>query len=105
MARTKYETAEERVLAGDLPGVKPADVDLRFENGELSLHGKAYSRPRPAGYLREEYGVGDFYRSFTVNTKINAEKIATDYKHGVLTIHLPKAEKAKPKRITVKAGS
>jgi HSP20 family protein len=99
-----YETVEELLFCCDLPGVKPADVELRFENGELSLYGKVYPRPQPAAYLLEEYGIGDFYRSFSVNTEVNADKIAADYKHGVLTIHLPKAEKVKPKRITVKAG-
>ncbi len=99
-----YETVDELLFCCDLPGVKPADVELRFENGELSLHGKVYSRPQPAGYLMEEYGIGDFYRSFSINTEVNADKITAEYKYGVLTIHLPKAEKVKPKRIAVKAG-
>jgi HSP20 family protein len=99
-----YETTEELLFCCDLPGVKPQDVELRFENGELSLYGKVYPRPQPAGYLLEEYGVGNFYRSFTVSTEVNPDKIAAEYKYGVLTIHLPKAEKVKPKRITVKAG-
>lgn len=99
-----YETADELLVCCDLPGVKPADVELRFENGELSLYGKVFPRPRPGTYLLEEYGIGDFYRSFSINTEVNADKIGAEYKHGVLTIHLPKAEKIKPKRITVKAG-
>jgi HSP20 family protein len=99
-----YESADEVVLQCDMPGVKPQDVDVRFEKGELSLHGKVQPRQAPAEYLEEEYGVGDFYRSFAVAAEIDADKIAAEYHDGVLTIHLPKQERVKPKRIAVQAG-
>ena len=99
-----YESADEVVLQCDMPGVKPQDVDVRFENGELSLHGKVQPRQAPAEYLEEEYGVGDFYRSFTIGEEVDAAKISAECRDGVLTIHLPKQEKVKPKRISVKAG-
>jgi len=99
-----YESADEVVLQCDLPGVKPQDVDVRFEKGELSLYGKVQPRQAPAEYLDEEYGVGDFYRSFTIGEEVDAAKISAECRDGVLTIHLPKQEKVKPKRISVKAG-
>jgi len=99
-----YESADEVVLQCDLPGVKPQDVDVRFEKGELSLYGKVQTRQAPAEYLDEEYGVGDFYRSFTIGEEVDAAKISAECRDGVLTIHLPKQEKVKPKRISVKAG-
>lgn len=99
-----YESAEEVVLQCDMPGVKPQDVDVRFEKGELSLHGKVQPRQAPAQYLEQEYGVGDFYRSFAIAPEIDAAKIAAEYQGGVLTVHLPKQERIKPKRIAVKAG-
>lgn len=99
-----YESAEEVVLLCDMPGVKPQDVDVRFEKGELSLHGKVQARQAPAEYLEEEYGIGDFYRSFAIAAEIDADKIAADCRDGVLTVHLPKQERVKPKRIAVKAG-
>jgi HSP20 family protein len=99
-----YESADEVVLQCDLPGVQPQDVDVRFEKGELSLYGKVPPRPAPAEYLDEEYGVGDFYRSFAIAPEIDAGKIAAEYRDGVLTIHLPKQERLKPKRIAVQAG-
>jgi HSP20 family protein len=99
-----YDTPDEVVLQCDLPGVKPQDVDVRFEKGELSLYGKVQPRQTPAEYLDQEYGVGDFYRSFTIASEINAEKISADYRDGVLTIHLPKQERVKPKRIAVQAN-
>jgi len=99
-----YETADEVVLMCDLPGVKPQDLDVQFVKGELSLSGKAQPRQAPAEYAQQEYGVGDFYRSFTIATEIDAGKISAESRDGVLTVHLPKLEKAKPKRIAVKAG-
>ena len=87
-----------------MPGVQPPDVDVRFEKGELSLYGKVQPRPAPTEYLDEEYGVGDFYRSFTIGEEVDAAKISAECRDGILTIHLPKQEKVKPKWISVKAG-
>jgi HSP20 family protein len=95
------ESDDELVLACDMPGVQPADIDLRFENGELILIGKVASRQPKEQLLLNEYGVGDYYRSFSINEVIDASKISADYKHGVLTMHLPKKEAARPRRITV----
>ena len=100
-----YESADEVVLQCDMPGVKPQDVDVRFERGELSLHGKVESRQTPAEYLTEEYGVGDFYRSFAIAPDIDADKISAHCRDGVLIVRLPKQERVKPKRIAVKTGS
>jgi HSP20 family protein len=97
------ETDEELVLACDMPGVKPDDLDLRFDKGELLLHGKVRPRPPAAELVRHEYGVGDFYRSFAISEAVDAGKITAEYKHGVLTVHLPKKEEVKPKRIAIKA--
>jgi HSP20 family protein len=99
-----YESADEVVLQCDMPGVKSQDVDVRFEKGELSLCGKVQPRPVPAAYLDEEYGIGDFYRSFAIAPEINAGKISAEYGDGVLTVHLPKQERIKPKRIAVRTG-
>ena len=99
-----YESADEVVLQCDMPGVKPQDVDVRFEKGELSLYGNVQPRQAPADYLDAEYGVGDFYRSFAIAPEIDADKISAEYRDGVLTVHLPKQERVKPKQIAVQAG-
>jgi HSP20 family protein len=98
-----FETEDELLLYADLPGVRPEDVDMRFENGELTLHGRCGPRQADVEYLAAEYGVGDFYRVFTIAETIDSEKISAEMKDGVLTVHLPKAEAVKPRRITVKA--
>ena len=89
-------------LFADLPGVKPADVEMRFENGELILHGRCKPRQTGTDYLLQEYGVGDFYRAFAIAETIDSDKISAELKDGVLTVHLPKAEAVRPRRITVK---
>jgi HSP20 family molecular chaperone IbpA len=97
------ENQDEMILYADLPGVEPGDVDVRFENGELVIHGKCAPRQEGADYLLSEYGIGDFYRAFTIGEAIDNNKISAELKQGVLTVHLPKSEKVKPKRIAVKS--
>jgi HSP20 family molecular chaperone IbpA len=98
------ETDNELTLFADLPGVKPGDVDLRYEQGELALHGRCQPRHPERGALLNEYEVGDFYRAFQIHESIDASKIGAEFKNGVLTIHLPKMEKAKPRQITVRGA-
>lgn len=99
-----YETPDELTLLADLPGVRCEDLDLRYENGELLLHGRV--QPRQAGQQPwlNEYEVGDFYRAFTIHESIDTGRISAECKHGVLTVHLPKVEQAKPKQISVRGG-
>jgi HSP20 family protein len=96
------ESPDELLLFCDMPGVRAEDLDVHFEKNELTLHGKVRRRQSAGVCLREEYGVGDFYRSFRIAPEIDATKIAAEYRDGVLTVHLPKPEKAKPKRVAVK---
>lgn len=98
-----WEGQDELLLYGDMPGVSVEDLDIRFENRELSIHGKVHARHH-GDYVLGEYGIGDFYRTFTVGEAIDAEKISAEMKHGVLTLHLPKSEKVKPRRIAVKVS-
>jgi HSP20 family protein len=99
-----WEGDDELVLYGDLPGVEPGDLEIQFENRQLTIHGKASRRGDEVNYLYSEYGVGDFHRSFTIGESINGEAISAELRHGVLTLHLPKSEAAKPRRIEVKAS-
>ena len=54
-------------------------------------------------FLAAEYGVGDFYRVFQIHESIDSSRIEAECKNGVLTVHLPKAETAKPKQVKIKA--
>ncbi len=95
------ETDDELVLYGDLPGVRPDDLEVRFEKGELTVHGKVSGRRENSEALYREYGVGDFYRTFTVTESVDAAAISAELKNGVLTLHLPKSEAAKPRRVPI----
>ena len=98
-----WESDDELLLYGDMPGVAPENLDIQFENRELTIHGKVCPRHEGVEFLYGEYGVGDYHRTFTVGEAIDAEKISAEMHNGVLTVHLPKSEKVKPRRIEVKA--
>ena len=95
------ETDKELILYADLPGVRPEEVDLRYERGELMLHGRVTPRERQGNVLLVEYEEGDFYRVFQIHESIDASRIAAECKNGVLTVHLPKAEEARPRQIKI----
>ena len=97
------EVDDDMLLYVDLPGVKAEDVDVRFENRELQIRGKVMPSATQPHFLLKEYGVGDYYRAFSVTDDVDAEKIRADLNDGVLTMHLPKAEALKQRRITVNA--
>jgi HSP20 family protein len=97
-----YETDNELTLYADVPGVSPGDVDLRYEGGELILHGRVKPRHPEADFVLQEYEEGDFYRAFSIHESIDAGKIEAECKNGVLTVHLPKVERARPKQISVR---
>jgi HSP20 family molecular chaperone IbpA len=97
------ETAEELLLLADLPGVRTEDLELHFEKGELLLHGKCPQRQPGAQFLLNEYGIGDFYRAFAISEEIDASRISAELKQGVLTVHLPKSDAVKPRKIQVKS--
>lgn len=99
-----FETSEELQVVMDLPGASPEGVDITFEKGTLAIHAKVEERrAEGAAYLLREYGVGDFTRSFQVGEKIDSAKITAEFDAGVLTLHLPKAQAAKTRKIEVVA--
>ena len=97
-----WENDDETILYGDLPGVMPEDLEVRFENPVLTIHGKVSPRHNDIKFLHGEYGIGDFHRTFTVGEAIDTERISAELKNGVVTVHLPKSEKVKPRQIEVK---
>ncbi len=97
------ETDDELTLYGDLPGAGPEDLDIRFENDHLLVHAKVPPRHDGREPIYCEYGVGDYYREFRISEAVDAAKISAEMKNGVLTLHLPKSESVKPRRIEVTA--
>ena len=101
-----FEDEEGVALRFELAGVEPKDVDIRFENGVLTLRGdrKMEKEDKRDNYHRVELAYGTFTRSFSLPATIDAEKIRAESKNGVLTVHLPKKAEAKPKSIQVKVS-
>lgn len=99
-----WEADDELMLYADMPGVSAENLDIQFENRELRIHGKVCPRHEGINFLYGEYGIGDFHRTFAIGESIDSEKISAELKDGVLTLHLPKTEAVKPRRIEVKTG-
>lgn len=101
-----YEDEEGVTLRFDVPGVEVKDVDVRFENGILTLRGerKLEREDKKENYHRIERSYGTFTRSFTLPGTLDTEKIRAEAKNGVLSVHLPKRAEAKPRSIQVKVN-
>ncbi len=101
-----YEDEDGVTLRFELAGVEPKDVDVRFENGVLTLKGerKLEREDRRENYHRVERSYGTFTRSFSLPGTVDAEKIRAESKNGVLSIYLPKRDEAKPRAIQVKVS-
>ncbi len=96
---------EVRVLA-DLPGIRKDDVSITLENGVLTINGerKVEEEKKDTNVHFSERYYGRFSRSFTIGETIQQDKIEASFKDGVLTVVLPKAEQAKPKKIEIEAA-
>jgi HSP20 family protein len=99
-----FDKGGEVVIYAELPGIKKEDIDVRVENNVLTIRGKKERKEevKEEGYFRAERTYGSFSRSFSLPTTVEVGKIAADYKDGILTLRLPKAEEAKPRQIEVK---
>jgi HSP20 family protein len=97
------ETENEIVLHADVPGVDEKDIDIKLEDGTLTLKGdrKFEQEKKGEGYHRIERGYGSFVRCFSVPDSVDPEHVKAAYKNGVLTVTLPKKEVAKPRSIKV----
>lgn len=98
-----YENKTEVLLVADMPGVRPDDIAIQFERGELTLSGRRAKTPA-GNVLAAEQRFVDFLRTFTLPQSIQADAIHADVAHGVLKIHLPKVSAQKPRQIAVKAS-
>ena len=99
-----YESDNELTVNLDLPGVDPNMVDIRVENNILTIRGERhFEEKQKENFHRVERSYGPFARAFTLSTSVDPDKIRANYKAGVLSITLPKAEAAKPKRIQIAA--
>ncbi|KJR99807.1 MAG: heat-shock protein [Desulfobulbaceae bacterium BRH_c16a] len=98
-----YENESEILLHADMPGVDKNDITINVDNGKLSLGG--VRKIETAGAVQwEEFESVEYQRTFSVPQSIDIGKINAELKNGVLCLHLPKSEAAKPRRIEIKTS-
>ena len=92
-------------ILADMPGVAESDIDITLDKNVLTIRGFISDMDAPDGYesMVQEYGVGDFERSFTLSDEVDRNAIEASLTDGVLRVTLPKAPEAQTKRISVKA--
>jgi HSP20 family protein len=103
------EKEDEFVVKASIPGVKPDDLEITYNNGALSIRGEVNKEEeheeKSNRYLMRERYHGTFMRSISLPSTVNSGSIEADYKDGILTLHLPKAEEVKPKRIPINSSN
>ncbi len=98
-----YENDDEILLHADMPGVEKDDIKVNIDNGKLELSG--VRRLATNGAVNwEEFGDVEFSRSFSVPQAIDVNKVNAQLRDGVLYLHLPKSDNAKPRQIAIQAA-
>lgn len=100
------ETDDQYILEASLPGVRPEDINITVQGSQLTLQAEQKQEEEKKGehYLYRERRHGQFRRTLTLPTNIQADQVICELKNGQLTVTLPKAEEAKPRRIQITSG-
>jgi HSP20 family molecular chaperone IbpA len=100
-----YELEDEVVLLADVPGVDENGLDITLEKNTLTINGYVHFEP-PQGYdlAYAEYGIGNYYRTFSLSDEVDKNDIEATIKNGVLRLIMPKAKEAKTRKVSVRAG-
>lgn len=106
MAMDLFRTGDHYILNADLPGVDPGSIDMSVENGVLTLTAERSARTEEdVSWVVGERFTGVCQRQFTLGESIDPERISAFYDNGVLSLTIPVAERAKPRRIRVDTGA
>ncbi|MBU0960001.1 MAG: Hsp20/alpha crystallin family protein [Proteobacteria bacterium] len=95
-----YENEDELLLFADMPGVAKENISVTVDNGKLVISG-VRNLHRPGTVTQEEFSDVKFHRTFSVPQTIDVAKVNAEMKNGVLRLHLPKSEAAKPRQIKI----
>jgi HSP20 family molecular chaperone IbpA len=98
-----YENDNEILLHADMPGVVKENISVDIDNGKLSISGVRKLETEGAATY-EEFSDVEYVRSFSIPQTIDVEKVEAELKNGVLKLHLPKSEAAKPRQIEIKTN-
>ncbi len=105
LAVDMYETEDSVVIATNVPGVEPEEIDITITGNVLTIKGecKVEHKVEKENYIRQERRYGTFQRSVVLPETVLADQAEASYDKGVLTLRIPKTEEAKPKTIKVEA--
>jgi HSP20 family protein len=96
------EDEQSLTVVMEMPGVSKEAVDINLQDRVLTVEGRIdFSKYEQLQPVYTEYNIGNFSRSFSLSNSIDQDRIHADMKDGVLTLTLPKAEEAKPRKIAV----
>lgn len=97
-----FNDGDDFVVVAELPGVKKEDLEIQVRGNTVRIQGKkAIAHPESASIHRRERAAGEFDRTVTLPDDVDASKVAAEYRDGVLTLRLPRAESAKPRTVTI----
>ena len=97
-----FETEDALTVVMEMPGVRKENIGIQLKDDVLDIEGQIdFSNYEDMQPLYTEYNVGHFSRRFSISSKIDQDKISAEVEDGVLTVRLPKAEEAKPRRIKI----
>jgi HSP20 family protein len=100
------ETEDQYILEASIPGVQPEDIDITVQGNQLTIQAEQKQEQENKGerYLYRERRYGRFQRTLTLPTNVQADQVQCELKNGQLTVSLPKAEEARPRRIQITGG-
>lgn len=98
------ETDDAWVVEAEIPGVKRDDINVELHDGELAISGEIKERERKGLLRRQTRRVGQFDYRVSLPGELDADRIDASLESGVLTLRIPKPEKAQPRRIEIKGG-
>lgn len=101
------QTDEAYVLEASVPGFKPEDVEVTLDQNVLTIQGtqRQETEEQKGGWVRRERRTGSFHRQVVLPAEVRADEISASFEHGVLTVTVPRAQRAQPKRIPVAPGA
>jgi HSP20 family protein len=100
-----FETEDALTVVLEMPGVDRNNIDISVDSGVLTVEGKInFGKYEGLEPVYSEYNVGPYRRSFRISSRVDQDKINAEMRDGVVTLILPKAEEAKPRKIEVKTG-
>jgi HSP20 family molecular chaperone IbpA len=98
------DTGTEVIFDADMPGARADGIDVTFEDGVLSVEANVPPRELPGRAILQEYGIGNYRRSFRLGEGFDASQITADYRRGVLSVRVPRLAAVRPRKVEVRVG-